>query len=62
MTATATIATASTGENMLVPNGALRFRPPEEEEGGSIFGPQDFGLNQEAEATIGIGSRQTVHV
>ncbi len=62
MTATATIATQSTGVSMLVPNGALRFDPGEEEEGGSIFGNQEFGLDREEEASIGIGSRQTVHV
>ena len=62
MTATATIATQSTGVAMLVPNGALRFDPGEEDEAGSIFGNQDFGLDREEEASIGIGSRQTVYV
>lgn len=62
MTATATIATQSTGDAMLVPNGALRFDPEEEEEEGGIFGPQEFGLEGNDEATIGVGSRQTVHV
>lgn len=62
MTATATIATQSTGVSMLVPNGALRFDPAEEEEAGSIFGEQNFGLEREEEASIGIGSRQSVHV
>ena len=62
MTATATIATESTGVAMLVPNGAIRFDPGEEEEGGGIFGPQEFGLDQEDNASIGVGSRQTVHV
>ncbi|WP_338243616.1 efflux RND transporter periplasmic adaptor subunit [Aurantiacibacter hainanensis] len=63
MTATATIATESTGVAMLVPNGALRFDPDEgEEEDGGIFGPQEFGLEGEDNATIGVGSRQTVHV
>ncbi len=61
MTATATIATQSTGEQMLVPNGALRFDPGEEEEEGGIFGDQDFGLEQNDEASIGVGSRQTVY-
>ncbi|RPF72283.1 efflux RND transporter periplasmic adaptor subunit [Aurantiacibacter spongiae] len=61
MTATATIGTASTGVALLVPNGALRFDPEEEEEGGGIFGPQQFGLEENDEATIGIGSRQTVY-
>ncbi len=62
MTATATIATESTGESMLVPNGALRFDPDEEEEGSSIFGNQQFGLDDEQGASIGVGSRQRVHV
>lgn len=63
MTATATIATESTGVAMLVPNGALRFDPEDgaDEEGG-IFGPQEFGLEEEDNSTIGVGSRQTVHV
>jgi len=66
MTATATIATASTGVRLLVPNTALRFEPDaEEEEGGAVFGGGggDFGLQQEEErATIGVGSRQRVQV
>jgi HlyD family secretion protein len=64
MTATANIATESTGERMLVPNGALRFEPPEEQEAGGVaLGNEDFGLErEEARATIGRGSRQTVHV
>mgnify|MGYP001813255909 CR=1 FL=1 len=64
MTATATISTDSTANQLLVPNAALRFDPGElpEEEGG-MFGPQSFGLDREEdEATIGIGSRQTVYV
>lgn len=62
MTATATIATQSTGNRMLVPNAALRFDPDEEEDAGGLFGEPDIGLDQEEEATIGVGSRQTVHV
>ena len=62
MTATATIATQSTGRQLLVPNGALRFNPDEEEEAGGIFGPQQFGLEENDEATIGVGSRQQVYV
>ncbi|GGD46392.1 efflux RND transporter periplasmic adaptor subunit [Erythrobacter arachoides] len=62
MTATATIATQSTGRAMLVPNGALRFEPEAEEEEGGMFGQQNFGLEEESEATIGVGSRQQVHV
>lgn len=62
MTATAIIATQSTGEAMLVPNGALRFEPEQEEDGPGIFGNQQFGLDEEEEATIGVGSRQRVYV
>ncbi len=64
MTATANIATASTGRRMLVPNGALRFEPDvEEERGGVEMGGDNFGLErEEMRATIGRGSRQTVHV
>ncbi|WP_120077918.1 efflux RND transporter periplasmic adaptor subunit [Aurantiacibacter odishensis] len=62
MTATATIATTNTGTAMLVPNGALRFDPNEEEEEGGVFGPQQFGLDSEDSASIGVGSRQTVYV
>ncbi|MGB3166935.1 MAG: efflux RND transporter periplasmic adaptor subunit, partial [Alteraurantiacibacter sp.] len=61
MTATATVATASTGNQLLVPNGALRFDPNEEEEEGGMFGDGNFGLEQNDEASIGIGSRQTVY-
>ena len=64
MTATANIATESTGRRMLVPNGALRFEPEEQEETGGVnLGNEDFGLErEEARATIGRGSRQTVYV
>jgi HlyD family secretion protein len=64
MTATANIATESTGRRMLVPNGALRFEPEKEAEAGGVqLGNEDFGLEREEErATIGRGSRQTVHV
>ncbi len=62
MTATATIATASTGKQLLVPNGALRFDPDTaEKEGGSVLNPE-IGLQQRQQATIGVGSRQSVHV
>lgn len=63
MTATATIATDSTGSVMLVPNAALRFRSDQEEdsEGGVLN--VSVGLErQEQEATIGAGSRQKVQV
>lgn len=63
MTATATIATQSTGKRLLVPNGALRFQPDaEEKEEGGVLNPQ-IGLEEnEQQATIGVGSRQRVHV
>src|SRR5688572_17570242 len=64
MTATANIATSSTGRRMLVPNGALRFEPEKEDEAGGVqLGNEEFGLEREEErATIGAGSRQTVYV
>ena len=62
MTATATISTKSTGKRMLVPNAALRFDPGEEEEAAGIFGDSNIGLEQNEEASIGVGSRQNVHV
>ncbi|MFT6473023.1 efflux RND transporter periplasmic adaptor subunit [Qipengyuania profunda] len=63
MTATATIATQSTGKRMLVPNSALRFQPDaEEKEEGGVLNPK-IGLQQnEQQATIGVGSRQRVQV
>lgn len=64
MTATATIATKSTGVSLLVPNGALRFDPEaaEAQAGGSVLNPE-IGLPQDEQvATIGVGSRQRVHV
>ncbi len=64
MTATATIATQSTGKRLLVPNSALRFRPEDAEadEGASVINP-DIGLERaEQRATIGIGSRQDIYV
>jgi len=63
MTATATIATQNTGNAMLVPNAALRFRPEaEEEEGGGVFQPQIGLEDQKQQASIGEGSRQQVQV
>ena len=62
MTATATIATESTGTRLLVPNGALRFDPEEEAEQASALDP-NLGLERKGpQATIGVGSRQRVHV
>ena len=50
MTATANIATESTGRRMLVPNGALRFEPEKEDEAGGVqLGNEDFGLEREEE-------------
>lgn len=64
MTATANIATQSTGKRMLIPNGALRFDPEDlpNAGGGAMFN-EDFGLErEEVRATIGSGSRQTVYI
>lgn len=65
MTATATIATQSTGDRKLVPNGALRFSPDDaqnQNEGGSVLNPMIGLENKDQEANIGVGSRQTVYV
>jgi HlyD family secretion protein len=64
MTATATIQTGTTGVSLLVPNGALRFRPdalPAAAGGGGLN--VQVGLQEEAQqATIGVGSRQQVYI
>ncbi len=64
MTATANIRTDSTEVQLTVPNGALRFAPPKEEQsGGMNLGNENFGLEREEErASIGAGSRQTIYV
>jgi len=63
MTATASIATQSTGTQLLVPNGALRFKPDEAKKATARGGGIQVGLqDQEQQATIGPGSRQTVYV
>jgi HlyD family secretion protein len=64
MTASAAISTASTGMQLLIPNAALRFRPPEAERGGvQLNNGRQFGLDREGpQATIGVGSRQTIQV
>jgi len=63
MTATATIATGSTDEVLLVPNAALRFRPDQpEEEGGGMLSVSVGLEEQEQQAGIGVGSRQQVQV
>ena len=63
MTATATIATKSTGQAMLVPNAALRFDPGEQKgASGGVFNPQIGLEEQEQQSGIGVGSRQKVQV
>lgn len=64
MTASASIATLKTEEEMLIPNAALRFRPPEAERGGvQLQGGRQFGLERSGpESRIGAGSRQTIQV
>jgi len=65
MTATASIATENTGEQLLVPNSALRFRPPADEDAGGVQlnNGNQFGLDRQGpQATIGAGSRQTIHI
>ncbi len=63
MTATATISTQSTGQVLLVPNAALRFRPDAQEQaGGGVFNPQIGLEEQEQQSGIGVGSRQQVQV
>lgn len=64
MTASAAISTASTGVQLLIPNAALRFRPPTEERGGvQLNNGRQFGLDRQGpQATIGVGSRQTIQV
>ena len=63
MTATATIATASTGTRLLVPNAALRFDPGAKDDTGGGGLQVEVGLGQEEQrATIGAGSRQRVQV
>lgn len=63
MTATATIATGSTGRQLLVPNSALRFQPDAQEQSEAGVLNPEIGLAQnEQQATIGVGSRQRVHV
>ncbi|MBO9601831.1 MAG: efflux RND transporter periplasmic adaptor subunit [Novosphingobium sp.] len=63
MTATANIATENTGVQMLVPNGALRFKPGAQTPGGGgALNPQ-IGLQQEEQkASIGVGSSQQLYV
>ena len=64
MTATATIATEKTPVSLLVPNGALRFKPADANKpqaGGGL--DVQVGLQQEEQkATIGVGSKQQIYV
>lgn len=65
MTATATVSTESTGKQMLVPNGALRFKPDTSESSEGGGGPLNIevGLErEEQQASIGAGSQQQVHI
>lgn len=63
MTATATIATGSTGKRLLLPNSALRFQPDaKEKEEASVLNPEIGLQKEEQRATIGAGSRQRVWV
>ncbi len=63
MTATATIATESTGKHLLVPNGALRFKPDDKQKSkGGVLNPK-IGLElNDQKAGIGIGSEQQVQI
>lgn len=63
MTATATVATQSTGRRLVVPNGALRFDPDAKEKDDVTVLNPSIGLDQRKQrATIGSGSRQRVHI
>ena len=63
MTATANIATQSTGVQLLVPNGALRFKLDQAKAVGPGALQVRAGLERtEQVATIGPGSHQTVYV
>ena len=63
MTATASIATQSLDDVLLVPNAALRFRPQKEVDEDDAFFEVRVGLDrEEQEAGIGVGSRQILQV
>lgn len=67
MTATATIRTSGEKNVLMVPNAALRYIPPKDEEteesGSFEFGPRRAGGTQITQETgIGVGSRQTIYV
>ncbi|QIG81505.1 efflux RND transporter periplasmic adaptor subunit [Stakelama tenebrarum] len=63
MTATATIQTDSRDNVLLIPNGALRFKPSEGPESGGGGFQMRFGPNRgEQQKEIGEGSRQTIYV
>ena len=66
MTATADIVTSEKNNVLLVPNAALRFRPPAANaQGGgitgSMFGPRGR-RGAEREVTVGRGAQQTVYI
>lgn len=64
MTATATIEVARRKNVLLIPNGALRFTPSDDDKpkGGLTIGPGAFGSGDKRQKTIGAGSRQTIYV
>ena len=64
MTATATIEVAQRKNVMLIPNGALRFTPSDDDKpkGGLTIGPGAFGSGEKRQKTIGAGSRQTIYI
>ncbi|MBR0552643.1 efflux RND transporter periplasmic adaptor subunit [Stakelama marina] len=63
MTATATIQVDERNNVLLIPNGALRFTPPQQDQskGGVQIGMR-FGQRQEQQKNIGAGSHQTIYV
>lgn len=65
MTAMATIETGDGRRHLLVPNGALRFKPvgaaPATEAPG-LFGPKSFGLKEDQQVKVGAGSQRTIYV
>ncbi|MEH6756652.1 MAG: efflux RND transporter periplasmic adaptor subunit [Parasphingorhabdus sp.] len=67
MTATATIRTSGEKDVLMIPNAALRYIPPkdQEPEESSGFGfspPRSDGTHVTQETEIGVGSRQTIYV
>jgi len=62
MTATATIRTDERKNVLLIPNGALRFKPEEKKESGGGIQMQFGPSAGEQQKTIGAGSKQTIYV